>query len=403
MPIASTTPVARARFRENLTLRRSRRVITATRAMSTSPKSPPAVVSTTTFAVANERDLLAACETFLPNGPFALSPTSGGVNNHVRYVDDAGGARRVVRLYNNGQETARVAFEHAALEATARVAKARNSGFRVPEALKSLKDGASTYVILPSGDAASVFELIPGALPKTRFAAQVGEATAELSACMVAAESEVRKKYPTSPTSVYRNIFGAFEKKGGSRAGFYEEANSNAGLDGVRPAVNRLLDYIRALETRLKEIELAGGLPTSLIHGDVHYDNALVDFETGKVTGIIDFEFASYDWVLMNCASGLSKYVGEKNPGPYVEDYIRGYARKANLTEAEIEALPDLVKLRVLETVVYFVARSAAKEDDISQLALRAENYAARVDWISANADFIRTTMRDALAANANA
>ena len=68
------------------------------------------------------------------------------------------------------------------------------------------------------------------------------------------------------------------------------------------------------------------------------------------------------------------------------------------MTDAEVDALPDLIKLRVLETVVYFVARSVAGEDDISQLALRAENYAARVTWIEDNADAIRAAAREALA-----
>ena len=62
---------------------------------------------------------------------------------------------------------------------------------------------------MPSGDAASVFELIPGTLPKTRFAKAVGEATAALSSCLALAEEEVRASHPTSPTSVYRDIFGA--------------------------------------------------------------------------------------------------------------------------------------------------------------------------------------------------
>lgn len=86
-------------------------------------------------------------------------------------------------------------------------------------------------------------------------------------------------------------------------------------------------------------IEAAGGLPETLIHGDVHYDNALVDENTGKVTGIIDFEFASYDWRMMECAAGLSKYVGEKDPTPFVQSYITGFCRRATPTEAEIDAI----------------------------------------------------------------
>jgi hypothetical protein len=65
------------------------------------------------------------------------------------------------------------------------------------------------------------------------------------------------------------------------------------------------------------------------------------------------------------------------------------------VTDEEIEWLPTLIKLRVLETVVYFVARAVSGEDDISQLALRAENYAKRVTWIEDNAVAIRTAARD--------
>lgn len=366
---------------------------------ASSAQAPPAVVSTTTFAEANEAELLKACELFAPGDAFVLSDTSGGVNNHVRYCDCDDGSRYVVRLYNNGQETDRVAFEHSVLSAVAKHVDECDLGFTVPRALRAKSGDGSTYAILPSGDAASVFELIPGTLPKTRFAKAVGEATAALSSCLALAEEEVRASHPTSPTSVYRDIFGAFEKKGGSKEAFFAEMDANPGLDAVRPAVTALASSIRALETSLIAIEAAGGLPETLIHGDVHYDNSLADEATGEVTGIIDFEFASYDWRAMEAAAGLSKYVGESDPMPYVVDYVRGYCGRAPwMTDAEVDALPDLIKLRVLETVVYFVARSVAGEDDISQLALRAENYAARVTWIEDNADAIRAAAREALA-----
>lgn len=391
-------PTTRSRQNNTTMVRVNASAANAETTTTTMTTTTTAVVSTTTFAEANEGELVAACEYFAPGERFTLSDTSGGVNNHVRYVDCENGERYVVRLYNNGQETDRVAFEHAVLAAVEPRVRESDAGFVVPRALRAKNGSGETYAVLPSGDCASVFELIPGSLPKTRFADAVGEATAALSACMEEAEADVRAVYPTSPTSVYRNIFGAFEKKGGSREAFFTEAETNPGLDGVRDAVTRLLDFIRALENRLAEIERAGGLPETLIHGDVHYDNSLADETTGRVTGIIDFEFASYDWRMMEAAAGLSKYVGEKDPTPYVVDYIAGYCRRATPTEAEIDALPDLIKLRVLETVVYFVARSAAGEDDISQLALRAENYAARVAWIDANAQVIRDAMRNALA-----
>ena len=53
-------------------------------------------------------------------------------------------------------------------------------------------------------------------------------------------------------------------------------------------------------------------LPTQLIHGDLHYDNVLVSSqENGKVTGLLDFEFAAFDWRALEIAISLSKYAGE--------------------------------------------------------------------------------------------
>ena len=401
--IAPTVTSRVARGRRVADKTRGTRGMTAAASVASTNESAeaaaaPAVVSTSTFASADDAELRMTCEAFAPGSAFALTDTSGGVNNHVRYCDCENGERFVVRLYNNGRETDRVAFEHAVLRAVEPKVAACDSGFVVPRALEAKDGSGARYVVLPSGDCGSVFELIPGSLPKTRFADAVGEATAALSKCMEEAESEVRAVAPVSPTSVYRDIFGAFIKKGGSRDAFFVEAETNPGLDAVRVSVNDLLNSIRVLEEKLADIESSGGLPETLIHGDVHYDNSLADETTGKVTGIIDFEFASYDWRMMEAAAGLSKYVGERDPLPFVVDYIKGFCRRATPTEAEIDALPDLIKLRVLETVVYFVARSAAKEDDISQLALRAENYAARVRWIDANAQVIRDTMRTALA-----
>ena len=157
---------------------------------STNESTPPAVVSTSTFASADDAELRMTCEAFAPGGAFALSDTSGGVNNHVRYVDCENGERFVVRLYNNGRETERVAFEHAVLRAVEPRVAACDLGFVVPRALEAKDGSGARYVVLPSGDCGSVFELIPGSLPKTRFADAVGEATAALSKCMEEAESE---------------------------------------------------------------------------------------------------------------------------------------------------------------------------------------------------------------------
>jgi len=44
-----------------------------------------------------------------------FSPTSGGVNNVVQYVEDGNGKKYVLRIYNNGRNTVRVNWEHEVL------------------------------------------------------------------------------------------------------------------------------------------------------------------------------------------------------------------------------------------------------------------------------------------------
>jgi Ser/Thr protein kinase RdoA (MazF antagonist) len=86
---------------------------------------------------------------------------------------------------------------------------------------------------------------------------------------------------------------------------------------------------------------------------------------------------------------------------------VSGFAVHGKLTKTEIEAIPDLIALRVLSNVVYFVGRAIAKEDSIDSLTTRAESYANRVRWIFNNrqaiVDMITTKMavKDASLLNA--
>ncbi len=55
----------------------------------------------------------------------------------------------------------------------------------------------------------------------------------------------------------------------------------------------------------------------------------------------------------------------------------------------QVECIPDLVNLRIINNVVYFVGRAIAEEDDISALTTRAGMYAARCKWVVDNRDEI--------------
>ena len=49
---------------------------------------------------------------FDPENLLPTKPTTGGVNNVVQYVETKTGEKYVLRIYNNGNQSEKVIFEH---------------------------------------------------------------------------------------------------------------------------------------------------------------------------------------------------------------------------------------------------------------------------------------------------
>jgi Ser/Thr protein kinase RdoA (MazF antagonist) len=304
------------------------------------------------------------------------------VNNIVQYVDLPNGQHELLRIYNNGCDYQRVKFEHAILEQLNDNDKIQMS-FRVPkflQAIRAIKTGDMTTVVrLSNGADACMCELIPGTLPKLTCAKDLGRAAGELNTAL----TQVSVDRSLCNVAPYYDMWGVHHAV--TQENFIETMRSNL-FDETRDAADRMLQ--ETLDIAEKCLGKYQDLPVQLIHGDLHYDNVLIDND--KVSALLDFEFASFDWRALELAIGLSKYAGEEPDSmPYFDDYIDGYAETGILTRPEAEAIPDLINLRILSNVVYFVGRHLAGEDDISSITTRIENYARRVDWVKNNANVI--------------
>ena len=178
-----------------------------------------------------------------------------------------------------------------------------------------------------------------------------------------------------------------------TRDAFFATMRS-AALDPWRPFADKVCAWVEDIEGKIDAWKTsASALPTQLIHGDLHYDNVLV--EGDRITGLLDFEFAALDWRAMELAICLSKYAGEAEPMAFLQPFVEGYAEHGVLTADEVAAVPSLIILRILSNVVYFVGRALAKEDELSTLTKRIETYCKRVDWLTANADALTAIMRE--------
>jgi Ser/Thr protein kinase RdoA (MazF antagonist) len=325
----------------------------------------------------------------------------------------------VLRLYNNGNEMRRVRVEHFVLQQlahqTQRLDKElgvdggvqaegrRDEDFDVPRALPALKSDSSphsnlasyphlnTIVQLSNGAAASLFHLIPGSLPKLRFAKHLGRACGALSTRLgqitESLPDAVRSDITVSP---YYDLYKAHPSM--SKGAFFEAVKDEA-YDRCRGAMDELLRQILSLEESLASFH-AISLPHQLIHGDLHYDNILC-LEDGTVSGILDFEFLAIDWRVMELAICLSKYAAEPDAMDNFAEFIEGYASAGIVTEAEALVVPDLIRLRILSNVIYFVGRAICREDSPKILTDgKASSYVDRLAFIDANKDKIIATLR---------
>jgi homoserine kinase type II len=67
--------------------------------------------------------------------------------------------------------------------------------------------------------------------------------------------------------------------------------------------------------------------------------------------------------------------------------FLIGFVEKGVLTRAEVAGLPDMINLRIMSNVIYFIGRAIAKEDTLEALTSRADMYASRIEWVNTNAD----------------
>jgi Ser/Thr protein kinase RdoA (MazF antagonist) len=273
-------------------------------------------------------------------------------------------------VQNNGNDDPKVLFEHSILAKL----KGQQLSFSIPETIPS-RSGAA-FVKLSSGASACLFKAIRGGLPKLSKMRDIGFCAGELSRAMSKiTKADVPRACPTFP---YHDIYKVHRAV--TRDLFFEQLKSSA-FDDWRVFADEVENDLEQVESSIGLYH--GSLPWSFIHGDLHYDNILVD-EAG-VTGLLDFEFSALDWRAMELAICLSKYCSEPDPMVYFEQFVDGFAVHGELSKAEIEAVPILIRLRILSNVVYFVGRALAGEDLLSTLTSRIETYCKRLRWLKTN------------------
>ncbi len=149
-----------------------------------------------------------------------------------------------------------------------------------------------------------------------------------------------------------------------------------------------LLDFSTGADVRL---------PRQVIHRDFDPSNTLVT--DGRLTGVLDFEFAGPDWRALDVASALKytlRWWEGVDPWPVATAFLRGYSQRQRLTAAEISALPWLVRVRdAAVTLLRLAPAVAAREGELVQVYLQQAHDSAA--WLNDHAGRLIAIARDEL------
>jgi homoserine kinase type II len=303
--------------------------------------------------------------------PWAITPrtirrTEHGLNNESYFVDAAEG-QFVARVYRNTAEPSRVRDEHDLLGRLA----LQELPFRVPMPTKTADGDTLAVLETPDGPRlTALFERIPGEpagidTPNARLA---GRALAQLDRAMgqldlpVRSPATIRDVHPLVP-----DPFGAID---------------DLDLGDRAKSVRALFDHVDATHDAI-----AGSLPRQIVHGDFAFINVLV--KDGKITGMLDFEFAGPDLRAADLACAM--YIttvrgGDQQRWPLLEALAAGYRRSLPLDPSEVAAIPDLMRRRSAFGLIHWIGRYrqgiAPKREPLE----RVGRAAMLGDWLDANA-----------------
>ena len=309
-------------------------------------------------------DFATLLESWPLTGSPQLQPTDGGWNNLSRLVT-ANEGRFILRLYQNTADPERVGFEHALLTRLA----AEGLPFDVPAPVAT-RTGES-LATTADGGLAALFRLIPGTGAEglnLAHARAAGEAQAHLHRAMARVGRVPVGRPPTG--------YGRLDRV----HPLVEVPLEAAGFIGVEAP--RLRAIMEELQSAVEQIY--SSLPHQPIHGDYARSNLLL--EADRVTGVLDFEFASYDLRATDLAVGLYPFaLGHVESGEHwrlLEAFLAGYASVQRLAPAEVEALPTLLRLVRVVSLLHWTGRTRQGLYSLPELQERALHLLAFSDWL---------------------
>lgn len=306
--------------------------------------------------------------------PWQIFPLHGGTNSRIWRVEVADGQSYVLRLTSN---EAGIRYEAALLSALSK----KQLPFLLPLPLRAHNDDILVPFEQEAGTPtlATLSSLLPGSLPERNDPSNAFQAALTL-ARLHSALAELPEFHPSNSSH--------------APATFGELTHCHPLVPDPLAAIERLpidrvqVRQIRAyLTTTIESIESLTRLPQQLLHRDYDPNNILMDNQ--KVSAVLDFEFAATDIRILDLCIALSWWpvdlLGSGKEWSLIDTFGGTYINHFPLSEEELRAIPAVLRLRDVTSLVHRIGRYFAGQETDARMQDRVMHSFWREEWLSAN------------------
>jgi homoserine kinase type II len=302
-----------------------------------------------------------------------VTPLTHRANNAV-YLVDADSGRYVLRVYHNHTDVARLDAEFMILLAL------QHAGlpFAIPAPIAT--SGGRYYTRFTDaeqrGHMAALFPWLPGDHPDRQdIAAAFGAAVALGQLDQALAALSFPRDQMAAPLGDFARRYPALA----------DPIATLATLTSDTAAIDRIAGLYHHLNAELPA--LYATLPCQMVHSDYAPSNILM--EGTRVTAVLDFEFCTYDLRALDLVVALSwwpiELLGSSQEWPLINALGTGYTSQIRLTGDEIAALPTVLQMRNMSTLLHRITRYTQRLDSADFLRERIEQTLWREDWLADN------------------
>lgn len=305
--------------------------------------------------------------------PQRVSLLTRGANNAV-YQVDTDSSHYVLRIYRNHADATRLNAEYQILFTLQHV----GLPFAIPAPIATVDGRFYTHL----SDAeyghqiAALFPWLSGDHPQWQ------DIAAAFAAAVALGQLDLALGALSLPRNQLLAPLGDFARRYPSLGNPDETL---ATLTDDSAAIDRIIGMYWRLNDELPA--LYATLPCQIVHSDYDPSNVLMD--TTRVTAVLDFEFCTYDLRALDLVVALSwwpvELLGSGREWPLINALGMGYASQIQFSDGEIAALPILLQMRSIGSLLHRMERYKQGLDAADFLRRRIAQTLWREDWLIAN------------------